>query len=62
MTQIVGYTVHITPQESKTVIICDQMSTGAVCDGGNYTDEGDVHEINYTNLMEGKIGIGACVN
>lgn len=62
MTQIVAYTVHITPQESKTVIICDQMSTGAACDEGNYTDEGDVHEINYTNLMEGKIGIGACVN
>ena len=33
-----------------------------VCDEENYTDKGGMHEINYTNLMEGKIGIGGCVN
>lgn len=55
-------TVHITPQKSKTVIICDQKSTGAARDEGNYTDDGDMHEIKYTNLVEGKIGIGGCVN
>lgn len=56
------YTVHITPQKSKTVIICDQQSTVVVCDEGHYTDKSDMHETNYTNLMEGKIGIGGCVN
>lgn len=61
-TQTVDSTEHITPQKSKTVIICDRKSTGAARDEGNYTDDGDMHEIKYTNLMEGKIGIGGCVN
>ncbi len=52
--QTVDYTVYITPQKSKTVIICDQMSTGAARDEGNYTDDGGVREIKYTNVMEGK--------
>lgn len=39
---------------------CDKSSM--VCDEENYTDKVGMHEINYTNLIEGKIGIGGCVN
>lgn len=52
----------IAPQRSKTVIIFDQGFAGAEGDEGNNTDEGDMDEMNYTDLMEGKIGIGDCVN
>lgn len=37
--------------------VFDQKSS-VVCDEENYTDEGDMHEINYTNLMEGKFEFG----
>lgn len=55
--------LYFTPQTSKTVINCDQKSTVAACDEENYTDKIDMHEINYTNLMEGKhCDRGGCVN
>lgn len=54
--------LYFTPQTSKTVLNCDQKSTVAACDEENRIDKSDRHETNYTNLMEGKIGIGGCVN
>lgn len=53
---------YISLYKGVTLMICDQMSIGATSDEGNYTDMGNMREINYTKLMEGKIGIGACVN